>query len=37
MLADAGADSLFAPGVGIPGLSTKEDVAAMVRAVAPKP
>ena len=36
-LADAGADCLYAPGVGMPGLSTKEDVAALVTAVAPKP
>jgi 2-methylisocitrate lyase-like PEP mutase family enzyme len=36
-LADAGADCLYAPGLGMPGLSTKEDVAALVKAVAPKP
>lgn len=36
-LADAGADCLYAPGVGMAGLSTKEDVASLVRAVAPKP
>jgi 2-methylisocitrate lyase-like PEP mutase family enzyme len=35
--ADAGADCLYAPGVGIAGMSTKEDVAALVKAVAPKP
>ena len=34
-LADAGADCLYAPGVGMSGK--KEDVAAMVKAVAPKP
>jgi 2-methylisocitrate lyase-like PEP mutase family enzyme len=36
-LAEAGADCLYAPGVGMPGLSTKEDIAVMVRAVAPRP
>lgn len=36
-LADAGADCLYAPGVGMAGLSTKDDVAALVNAVAPKP
>ena len=36
-LADAGADCLYAPGIGMPGLSTKDDVAALVKAVAPKP
>jgi 2-methylisocitrate lyase-like PEP mutase family enzyme len=36
-LADAGADCLYAPGVGMAGLSTKDDVAALVKAVAPKP
>ncbi len=36
-LAEAGADCLYAPGLGMPGLSTKEDVAALVKAVAPKP
>jgi len=36
-LADAGADCLYAPGIGITGLSTKDDVAALVKAVAPKP
>jgi 2-methylisocitrate lyase-like PEP mutase family enzyme len=36
-LAGAGADCLYAPGLGMPGLSTKEDVAALVTAVAPKP
>lgn len=36
-LADAGADCLYAPGVGMAGLSTKDDVAVLVRAVAPKP
>lgn len=36
-LADAGADCLYAPGIGMPGLSTKDDIAAMVKAVAPKP
>jgi 2-methylisocitrate lyase-like PEP mutase family enzyme len=34
-LADAGADCLYAPGVGMTGR--KEDIAAMVKAVAPKP
>jgi 2-methylisocitrate lyase-like PEP mutase family enzyme len=36
-LADAGADCLYAPGIGIAGLSTKDDVVALVKAVAPKP
>src|SRR5271170_1526213 len=36
-LADAGADCLYAPGIGMPGLSTRDDVAALVKAVAPKP
>ena len=36
-LADAGADCLYAPGVGMAGLSTKDDVIALVKAVAPKP
>jgi len=36
-LADAGADCLYAPGLGMPALSTKEDVIALVKAVAPKP
>ncbi len=36
-LAEAGADCLYAPGVGMSGLSTKDDVVALVRAVAPKP
>jgi len=36
-LADAGADCLYAPGVGMAGLSTKDDVQALVKAVAPKP
>jgi 2-methylisocitrate lyase-like PEP mutase family enzyme len=36
-LADAGADCLYAPGVGMAGLSTKDDVVALVKAVAPKP
>lgn len=36
-LADAGADCLYAPGVGMAGLSTKDDVLALVKAVAPKP
>jgi 2-methylisocitrate lyase-like PEP mutase family enzyme len=36
-LADAGADCLYAPGIGMAGLSTKEDVATLVKAVAPKP
>ena len=35
--ADAGADCLYAPGIGMPGLSTMDDVAALVRAVAPRP
>jgi 2-methylisocitrate lyase-like PEP mutase family enzyme len=35
--ADAGADCLYAPGIGMAGLSTKEDVATLVKAVAPKP
>ncbi|HEU4959578.1 MAG TPA: isocitrate lyase/phosphoenolpyruvate mutase family protein [Sphingomonas sp.] len=35
--ADAGADCLYAPGIGMPGLSTLDDVAALVRAVAPRP
>jgi 2-methylisocitrate lyase-like PEP mutase family enzyme len=36
-LADAGADCLYAPGVGMSGLSTKDDVLELVKAVAPKP
>jgi 2-methylisocitrate lyase-like PEP mutase family enzyme len=36
-LADAGADCLYAPGIGMPGLSTKDDIVAVVKAVAPKP
>jgi 2-methylisocitrate lyase-like PEP mutase family enzyme len=36
-LADAGADCLYAPGIGMPGISTLEDVGVLVRAVAPKP
>jgi 2-methylisocitrate lyase-like PEP mutase family enzyme len=36
-LAAAGADCLYAPGIGMAGLSTKDDVAALVKAVAPKP
>ncbi len=35
-LADAGADCLYAPGIGTAGLSTKDDVVALVKAVAPK-
>jgi 2-methylisocitrate lyase-like PEP mutase family enzyme len=35
--AEAGADCLYAPGIGMPGLSTIEDVGALVRAVAPIP
>jgi 2-methylisocitrate lyase-like PEP mutase family enzyme len=35
--ADAGAACLYAPGIGMAGLSTKEDVATLVKAVAPKP
>ena len=35
--ADAGADCLYAPGIGMSGLSGREDVVALVRAVAPKP
>jgi 2-methylisocitrate lyase-like PEP mutase family enzyme len=35
--AAAGADCLYAPGLGIPGLGNKDDVAALVKAVAPKP
>lgn len=35
--ADAGADCLYAPGIGMPGLSGIEDVGALVRAVAPIP
>jgi 2-methylisocitrate lyase-like PEP mutase family enzyme len=35
-LADAGADCLYAPGVGMSGLSTKDDVVALIKAVAPK-
>jgi 2-methylisocitrate lyase-like PEP mutase family enzyme len=35
-LAEAGADCLYAPGVGMPGLGSKQDIAAMVKAVAPK-
>lgn len=35
-LAEAGADCLYAPGLGMAGLSTVEDAAALVRAVAPK-
>lgn len=36
-LADAGADCLYAPGLGMESASTKEDIAALVKAVAPKP
>jgi 2-methylisocitrate lyase-like PEP mutase family enzyme len=36
-LADAGADCLYAPGIGMPGISNTDDVATLVRAVAPKP
>ncbi|WP_157216548.1 isocitrate lyase/PEP mutase family protein [Flavisphingomonas formosensis] len=36
-LADAGADCLYAPGIGMPGRGTIDDIAVMVRAVAPKP
>jgi 2-methylisocitrate lyase-like PEP mutase family enzyme len=36
-LADAGADCLYAPGIGMAGLSSVEDAATLVRAVAPKP
>jgi 2-methylisocitrate lyase-like PEP mutase family enzyme len=35
--ADAGADCLYAPGIGMAGLSTKADVVTLVKAVAPKP
>lgn len=35
--AEAGPDCIYAPGVGMPGLSTIEDVGALVRAVAPVP
>lgn len=35
--AEAGADCLYAPGIGMPGLSTLDDVAVLVRAVAQKP
>ncbi|MDB5582342.1 MAG: 2-methylisocitrate lyase [Bradyrhizobium sp.] len=37
VLADAGADCLYAPGIGMPGLSSLGDVATLVRAVAPLP
>jgi 2-methylisocitrate lyase-like PEP mutase family enzyme len=36
-MADAGADCLYAPGLGMTGLTTKEDVISLVKAVAPKP
>jgi 2-methylisocitrate lyase-like PEP mutase family enzyme len=36
-LAEAGADCLYAPGIGMDGLSTKDDIVALVKAVAPKP
>jgi 2-methylisocitrate lyase-like PEP mutase family enzyme len=36
-LANAGADCLYAPGLGKPGTGMKEDVLALVKAVAPKP
>jgi 2-methylisocitrate lyase-like PEP mutase family enzyme len=36
-LAEAGADCLYAPGMGMAGISTKDDVAALVKEVAPKP
>jgi 2-methylisocitrate lyase-like PEP mutase family enzyme len=36
-LAEAGADCLYAPGIGMAGLSSKEDVVSLVKAVAPKP
>jgi 2-methylisocitrate lyase-like PEP mutase family enzyme len=36
-LAEAGADCLYAPGMGMAGLSTKGDIVALVKAVAPKP
>jgi 2-methylisocitrate lyase-like PEP mutase family enzyme len=35
--ADAGADCVYAPGMGMPGLSTVEDVRSLVRGVAPTP
>ena len=36
-LAEAGPDCLYAPRLGMTGLSTKEDVVSLVKAVAPKP
>jgi 2-methylisocitrate lyase-like PEP mutase family enzyme len=35
--AEAGADCVYAPGIGMPGLSTLEDVKVLVRSVAPTP
>jgi 2-methylisocitrate lyase-like PEP mutase family enzyme len=36
-MAGVGADCLYAPGLGMTGLSTKEDVISLIKAVAPKP
>ena len=36
-LAEARADCLYAPSLGMIGLSTKEDLVSLVKAVAPKP
>jgi 2-methylisocitrate lyase-like PEP mutase family enzyme len=36
-LADAGADCLYAPGIGMASVDTNDDVIAPVKAVAPKP
>lgn len=36
-LADAGADCIYAPGIGMPGLGSRDDIVTLVRAVAPLP